>query len=238
LNNLLVGVLGNAGLALMDLPPHSPATKHVERIEEVGKRVAKLLQKLLAYSGMGRLVVRPIDVSELIQGLARSMESAVSEKAQLRFELESGLPQVDADPAELKRVVRNLVENASEALGDEGGLVVVRTGVRKETRSDLARYWPRGDRAGGTYVYLEVSDTGCGMKAESIPQVFDPFFTTKFAGRGLGLCEVLGIVRAHRGAIRLESEPGLGTTVRVLLPTPGGLVAGPERDGTKRELER
>jgi CheY-like chemotaxis protein len=112
----------------------------------------------------------------------------------------------------------NLVTNASDALVGEAGTITVRTGVMPADRAYLAETYSFGDCPEGRYVYLEVSDSGCGMEAATQQRVFDPFFSTKVTGKGLGLAVILGIVRGHRGAIRLESEPGRGTTFRVLFP--------------------
>ena len=123
-----------------------------------------------------------------------------------------------ADAAQLRQVVLSLAVNASEALGERPGAVAVRTGRAWCDRAALRGIYPDDDLSEGEYVFIEVADTGCGMDAETRRRVFEPFFTTKFVGRGLGLAAVLGVVRGHRGAIELTSEPGLGTTVRVWLP--------------------
>lgn len=112
----------------------------------------------------------------------------------------------------------NLITNASEALGDKSGVITLRTGVMKADRAYLSETHLDAELAEGTYAYLEVSDTGSGMDRETKEKIFDPFFTTKFLGRGLGLAAVLGIVRGHRGAIWVDSEPGRATTFRVLFP--------------------
>jgi CheY-like chemotaxis protein len=152
------------------------------------------------------------------------MEPAVSKKARLRIELEDGLPQIKADPAQLRQVVMNLILNASDALEGEAGSVDVR--VRKITagRELLRRAFVGRDLPAGEYVALEVSDTGCGMDSETLARVFDPFFTTKFTGRGLGLASSLGIVRGHHGAILVESKRQGGTTFQVLFPAQAGIV--------------
>src|SRR5208337_153343 len=136
------------------------------------------------------------------------------------------LPSVLADATQLRQVVMNLITNASEAIGELSGSVTLSTGVMD---CDVAYLKGAVDYSNnavgpGQYVYLEVSDTGCGMDAETVPRIFDPFFTTKFMGRGLGLAAVMGIVRGHKGAIRISSEPGKGTTFRVLFPASGAAV--------------
>jgi CheY-like chemotaxis protein len=129
---------------------------------------------------------------------------------------------VEGDAAQLRQVVLNLLLNAAEAVGDEIGVITVRTSlVRYEADGPGAAYLGEELRD-GAYVALEVTDTGCGMDEATRQRAFEPFFTTKFMGRGLGLAAVLGIVRGHHGGIRVESEPGRGTTVRVLLPPAAG----------------
>jgi CheY-like chemotaxis protein len=113
----------------------------------------------------------------------------------------------------------NLVSNASEAIGDDKGVVTIAAGVVECDRTMLADTYLSEDLPEGVYVQLEVSDTGCGMDPRTQAKIFDPFFSTKFTGRGLGLAAVLGIVRGVRGALKVESEPGRGSRFRVLIPS-------------------
>ena len=171
---------------------------------------------MLAYSGKGRFVVEDIDINALVQDMSSLLNSSTSKKVGLSFDLSANLPAATADATQLRQILLSLVSNASEAVGDEGGLVVVRTYTTDCDFLDGAS--PHGNLAEGRYVTIEVTDTGCGMDEETKAKVFDPFFTTKFTGRGLGLAAVQGIVRGHEGAILVESELGKGTTFRVLLP--------------------
>lgn len=216
-NNLLVGILGNAGLALAELPSTSPARETIEDIETAGRRAAELARQMLAYSGRGRFVVQAIDLSSLVQEMGHLLR-AYTHRAVTRFELAEDLPSVEADATQIRQVVMNLVINAADAIGDGDGVIAVRTGTMYADRAYLDTTYLPEDREPGDYVYLEVTDTGSGMDAETLARIFDPFFTTKFTGKGLGLAAVLGIVRGHKGAIRVESEPGVGTTFRLLLP--------------------
>ena len=127
-----------------------------------------------------------------------------------------------ADATQIRQVVMNLITNASEAIGDREGTITLRTGAMSCDRDYFADAIGDSERhVPGRYVFLEVSDTGVGMDAETLARIFDPFFSTKFAGRGLGLAAVLGIVRGHKGALKVSSKPGEGTTFRVLLPAHG-----------------
>jgi PAS domain S-box-containing protein len=217
-NNLLVGVLGNADLALLKLPEDSAARSNVEEIGKVAARAAELCSQMLAYSGKGRFVVEPVDLSSAVDEMVHLLTISTSKKASLRLDLASDLPMVEADATQIRQVVMNLITNASEAIGEAAGVISVTTGTAHCDRQDLAEISVVGDLPDGTYVYLEVADSGCGMDPKTMARIFDPFFSTKFSGRGLGLAAVQGIVGGHGGAIRVESEPGRGTTVRVLLP--------------------
>jgi CheY-like chemotaxis protein len=140
---------------------------------------------------------------------------------QLRLQLAEGLLGIDADPGQLQQIVMNLVINGAEAIGPEGGTVLVRTGEQEVDEQYITTMLGAGSSEPikpGRFVALEVHDTGCGMTPDTLAKIFDPFFTTKFAGRGLGLSAVLGIVRSHHGALKVYSRPGQGTTFKVLLP--------------------
>ena len=217
-NNLLTGILGNTELALLDTPAGEPARQRLLDIEAASKRAADLARQMLAYSGRGTFITRKLDLRTLVDETAHLLEASISKRASLRFEFAPDVPPVEADPTGLGQIVMNLVLNASEALGEENGVVKVRTGVMHCTDDYLQNTYLGEDLSEGRYCYFEVSDTGCGMEPEILSKIFDPFFSTKFAGRGLGLAAVIGIVRSHSGGIRVASEPGKGTTVQVLLP--------------------
>ncbi len=218
-NNLLTPILGDASLALMDLPADSPMRARLQKIQRAAQRAATLTHQMLAYGGKGPLLVEPLDLSGLVQEMGQLLESAVSGKAVLTYELPADLPAIEADAAQVSQVVMNLITNASDALGDGEGRVTVRSGTVDADRVSLSQAILGDELPEGTYVYFEVVDNGCGMDAETRSRIFEPFFTTKFTGRGLGLAAVLGIVRRHRGAIEIESEPDRGTRFRVLFPS-------------------
>jgi len=217
-NNLLTGILGNASLALMDLSENAPARPSIEQIEKSSLRAAELTNQMLAYSGRGSFVVVPVDLSKLIWEMMELLESSISKKVTVQHKLRDDLPAVEADVAQIRQVIMNLIVNASEAIGDGEGVITVATGVMDADRGFLAETYMGENLPEGRYVYLEVSDTGRGMDAETKSKIFDPFFTTKFAGRGLGLAATLGIVRGHRAAIKVDSRPARGSTFRVLFP--------------------
>jgi PAS domain S-box-containing protein len=222
-NNLLTGVLGNASLARMDLPPESPVQPYLEQIEVAAARAADLCKQMLAYSGKGRFVVNRLDLNALIEDTTRLLQVSISKRAVMKFQLAPGLPVVLGDATQLRQVIMNLVINASEAISDKSGFIAVTTGLTRADRKYLAGAYFARDLPEGDYVSLEISDNGGGMSPEVLEKIFDPFFTTKFTGRGLGLAAVLGIVRGHKGALKVFSEPGWGTTFKILLPCAEGV---------------
>ena len=214
-NNLLTTILGNASLAELDVAPGSPPQECLMQITEAAARAADLCKQMLAYSGRGRFVVQTLDLGRLVEQTAQMLQISISKKAVLRFRLENGLPPVEVDATQIRQVIMNLVINASEAVGDKSGVISISTGLTRVDRAYLAGTLMDPDLPEGEYVFLEVSDSGSGMSPETQAKIFDPFFTTKFTGRGLGLAAVLGIVRGHKGAMKLYSELGRGTTFKL-----------------------
>jgi len=217
-NNLLTGVLGHASLALEQLPPAAEVRENLAAIETGARQAADLTRQLLAYSGKGRFLIETLDLSAVIRDMSHLFQVSVSKRCSIRYEFGDSLPPIDGDVSQVRQVIMNLVINASEAIGDREGIISVRTGLMKCDDDYLAGSCLDEKLPVGHYVYLEVADSGCGMSPEVRARMFDPFFTTKFAGRGLGLAAVLGIVRGHKGAIKLYSELHRGTTFKVLFP--------------------
>jgi PAS domain S-box-containing protein len=220
-NNLLMGVLGNAELAMSDLPPTAPTQENLKSIETAAKRAADLCRQMLAYSGKGRFLVQALDLNAVVGEMAQLVEVSISKTVALSYGLAQDLPTIEADATQIRQIVLNLITNASEAIGDSQGVIKIATGVVSCSHEDLAETYMGHELPEGDYVYVDVTDTGCGMDAETVERIFDPFFTTKFTGRGLGLAAVLGIVRGHEGALRVTSQPGEGTEFRVLFPVSG-----------------
>jgi two-component system cell cycle sensor histidine kinase/response regulator CckA len=217
-NNLLAGVLGNANLARLKLGEESSVTDHLIKIETGISRAADLCQQMLAYSGRGQLVIGTVDLTELVRDTLPLLQGTISSQTTIRLDLSPEPTLVLADTTQLRQIAMNLIINASDALGEAGGEIFIATGRRWIDRAFLstARF---GERIPpGDYVFMEIRDTGCGMSPTTISKVFDPFFTTKFSGRGLGLSAVLGIVRGHGGALRVESALSRGSTFTLILP--------------------
>jgi PAS domain S-box-containing protein len=227
-NNLLTGILGHISLLRMH-PSCSPEiAQHAHHVEIAAARAADLCRQMLAYSGKGRFSVRRLELDELVRETTQLLELSIAKKTSLALTLRAPRATVEADATQLQQVVMNLVLNASEACEDHEGVVEVTTGVAAVTHEELRDAFLAPDLPGGNYVFVQVSDNGSGMSPDTLARIFDPFFTTKFTGRGLGLSAVLGIVRGHSGAIRVESALGRGTTFRVLLPENVGEVRGAE----------
>jgi signal transduction histidine kinase/ActR/RegA family two-component response regulator len=217
-NNLLVGILGNADLALAELDDQSAARPTIQEIRLAGRRAADLARQMLAYAGKGRLEVQQIDFGKLVAETSSLLRSTVHKGVAIEMDVPEGEAFVMADGTQLRQVVMNLVVNGSDAIGTNGGRVRVSVRSEQVTASTIAGAYAAPDLQPGRFVALRVTDSGCGMDPETMARIFDPFFTTKFTGHGLGLAAVLGIIRSHHGAIRVESEPGRGTTFTILLP--------------------
>jgi len=217
-NNILMAIMGNADLALMRISKESPAVDNLHRIEQASARAADLAKQMLAYSGKGKFVVENINLNNLLQEMLNILEVSISKKTVLCFTPHTPLPTVDADATQMRQIIMNLVINASEAIGDNNGVIAITTGCMDCDQNYLKDIWLNENINEGLYVYLEIADTGCGMNKETLAKLFDPFFTTKFTGRGLGMAAVQGIVRGHKGAIKVYSEPDRGTTFKIFLP--------------------
>ena len=217
-NNLLVGILGNASLALLDLEPGAEARQSIAEIEQSAQRAAELTRQLLAYAGKGRYVVESADASAVITEMTPLMRTAISRNASLQMDLATALPRIDVDVNQFRQVVMNLITNASDALEAKPGLISVRTGRQEISREYLASCAPGSDAQPGSFTYVEVHDNGTGMDETTSQRIFEPFFSTKFTGRGLGLAATMGIMRSHHGAIRVYSEVGSGTSMKLLFP--------------------
>jgi PAS domain S-box-containing protein len=219
-NNLLTGVMGNAGLArrAIQAGKAEQAAKLLGDVIAASERAADLTRQLLAYAGKGRFLILPVDLAKLVSEVSTLIRASISKKITLVIDVPDDCPVVEADRAQIQQLFMNLVINGGEAIGDQPGTLTVR--VRTEHLSER-RERPRTEGfpiSTGDYVRIDVTDTGAGMDDVTRSRIFEPFFTTKFLGRGLGLSAALGIVRGHRGAIGVLSQPGQGTTFTVLLP--------------------
>jgi PAS domain S-box-containing protein len=207
-NNILTGILGNASMALDTVGQRDPLRSLLEPVMEGAERAADLTRQMLAYSGKGRYLALPLDLSAVAREALEAARASIPRAVRVELDLAGGLAPVAADAAQIRQAIANLLHNAAEAIGEQAGTVTLRT----RAAGRIAGLPPLD------YVELEVRDTGCGMDEAVRARMFDPFFSTKFPGRGLGLAATKGIVDGHRGAIRVESAPGEGTAIRLLLP--------------------
>ena len=242
-NNILMTILGNVDISLQDMSPVSPIRQHVKEIEKATRRAAGLSKQMLAYSGRGKFVIEPIHVNEFVNEMGHMLEVSISKKAVLKYHFADNLPMFEGDATQIQQVIMNLITNASEAIGDKSGVIAISTGAMDcddaylNTANFATRVSLDESLQEGIYVYFEVADTGCGMDKDTMEKLFDPFFTTKFTGRGLGMAAVLGIVRGHKGAIKIYSEVGKGTTIKTLFPAAADdAVAGCSQNGTPADV--
>jgi PAS domain S-box-containing protein len=227
-NNLLTAILGNADLARSQMSPLAPERTSLEEIEKAARRAADLCRQLLIYSGRGRFVVEPIALQELVEQMQHLLSASVGKNVVLKYHLAKGVPAIEADASQVRQALMDLVVNAAEAIGERSGIVSVTVGMAACDDDYLKGCLGADNLQPGDYVYVEVADTGRGITAGDGGRIFDPFFSTKFPGRGLGLPAVLGIARGHRGAIRVESEAGKGSSFRLLFPASASSTTRPQ----------
>lgn len=217
-NNLLAAILGNAHLALETLRAGAEEQAAVADIRAAAERGALLTRQLLSYAGRAPIERVPVDLSGQIREVAKIVQRGLATTVAMRFDLADSLPAVEVDPGQLQQVIMNLLRNAADALGPEGGEISARTGLARLERAELASLVAGAGLEPGLYVHFDITDDGCGMDAETRDRLFDPFFTSKESGHGLGLPVALGVVRAHGGGIAVDSDPAAGTSFRVYLP--------------------
>jgi signal transduction histidine kinase/CheY-like chemotaxis protein len=218
-NNLLTIINGYSELLQRTLPPDVPGQDMVREILRSGERAASLTRQLLAFSRRQKLQPVPLDLNLLVTELERLLRRLIGEDIELVTVLDPELGRILADPGQIEQVIMNLVVNARDAM-PTGGTLTLET---KAVELDAAGAPSRTEIKPGRYATLAVSDTGCGMDAETQARIFEPFFTTKNTGKGtgLGLSMVYGIVKHCGGLIQVCSEVGLGTTFKVFFPLHG-----------------
>jgi PAS domain S-box-containing protein len=232
-NNLLVGIVGAADLARSELPAGHAALEPLRTVVDASNRAAALCRQLLALAGRAQPSLGPVPLDALLGETADLLGISAGRRLVLRREVAPGLPAVLGDAGQLRQLLLNLVVNAAEA-SEGGGQVTLRADRVEADRALLDTFRLGEGLAPGWWIRLKVTDDGSGMTPQVLARVFDPFFTTKEEGRGLGLAETLGIVRRHRGCVRVESAPGRGTTFTILLPPAEGTPVSPSpwvRDG-------
>ncbi len=218
-NNLLTGAIGNLDLAMAGLPPDSTARASLARVESATLRMAELSRQMLEYSGGDTFELVPIHPGDLIAEMAELLKASVSKNATMNVIIPTvDRPKILGEASRLRQVIMNLITNASDALEGEEGSIDLRLGTTVLERDSASSLVLRDTVTDGPFVWFEVQDSGIGMDDATRDRIFDPFFTTKHSGHGLGLAATLGIVRAHGGAIEIDTEVGRGTRIRVLIP--------------------
>lgn len=236
-NNLLTGILGSTGLALREAEAEAEGEgedqgviDRLGQIEAAAERAATLSDQLFSYAGEEQLTLRPLDLNELVEGVRSALEELVPAETTLQFQLKEGLAPVDMDAGQIRQVLLQLVRNGVESMEDSGGVLTIRTSSVSAWATYFEGAFPPEGLEPGPYVFFEVSDSGRGLEESTRTRMFDPFYSTKAPGRGLGLATALGIVRAHRGAIKVYSAPGRGSTFEVLFPASSREVMGSTAD--------
>lgn len=218
-NNMLSKTLGYAELTLMSLPEDAKEKKNIKKIIESVQRASDMIKEIITYTGSNifTLSMEQVNLSRIVKEIHELIDSIVSKKHRVIYELYENLPFIHGDVNQLSILIKNLIANASEAIGDNEGTITVRTGIIECTGEYLSSINTLQDREEGLYVYLHIEDTGCGIGEDIKNKIFEPFFTTKFLGRGLGLSVVQGIVRIHHGLIKVST--GENTLIEILFPT-------------------
>lgn len=217
-NNLLQAIQGNLELVLAGASLDGKTEGGIQEAIRASHRAADLTRQMLAYAGKGQFVLRPFDLGRMFDDCSTMFRAAISKHIELQVVRPPRLPLITADPGQIQQVVMNLLTNAAEAIGDAAGRITLTLGADTIEADTLARCCIGESAPVGRYVWVEIKDNGCGMNEQVQHDLFNPFFTTKFMGRGLGMSAVQGIVKAHHGALLLQSAPNQGTRILVLFP--------------------
>ena len=234
-NKILMAVLGYTELARMEISSASPAYGNLREIEAASKKASRLCSQMLAYTGCASYNLEKVNINKLINEMIHLVKTLITKKAVLNLSLEENISAIDADPSQISQVIMNLIINSSDAIGESNGVISISTGSSFFDVDYLSKTTTYENPEPGKYVYFEISDTGCGISSGEVERVFEPFYTTKFTGRGLGLAAVQGIVRSHKGSIKVYSEEGKGTNFKVMFPEAdnGKKISEPDENGEK-----
>ena len=217
-NNLLTVIMGHTGMAMQELKHEPKLHQHLQHVVKASENAAALCEQMLAYSGKGAFIVKPLDISQTVKGISQLLSATVNKSVKVEMRLMTDLPKVEGDAGQIQQVIMNLIINASEAISEHKGVVRVQTSKVDLNQMMIEALVEGEAMQAGVYVKLTIEDTGCGMDTVTLQKIFDPFFTTKFTGRGLGMSAVLGIMRGHHGGLHVVSKVGEGTTFEVFFP--------------------
>ncbi|MEI6305590.1 MAG: ATP-binding protein, partial [Deltaproteobacteria bacterium] len=216
-NNILAIIVGYCSLTKMD---YETAENNIAEIEKAAERAAALCRQMLAYAGKAQLSMSQINMRSLTDEMVTMLKATLPQNAEINPDLSTDVPSINGDSSQIRQIIMNLIINASEAIGKEHGEIRVSLATTDIKTGQSEQDYNGNTIPPGKYVYLEVTDNGCGMDEETKWRIFEPFYTTKFTGRGLGMSAVLGIIKSHGGALQLHSQLGQGTTFKVYLPVP------------------
>lgn len=218
-NNILTVIIGNCYFAKSN---PEEAEKRISIIENAAERAAGLCRQMLAYAGKASIEMAEVDILALVNDTVNMLKSSIPQNVEIKFSISNNIPFIKGDVSQLGQIIVNLIINASEAIGNEKGEILVAMLIK-----DIQSGQPDTDHLGkvipaGRYVCLEITDNGCGMDDGTKQKMFEPFYTTKVMGRGLGMSAVLGLISLHKGSLQLTSRQGSGTTFKVYLPAQTG----------------
>jgi two-component system, cell cycle sensor histidine kinase and response regulator CckA len=235
-NNMLTVILGHAQLALMDSEPDTQLNEHLTLIQKSANKSADLTRQLLAFARKQTIAPKVLELNESVSGMLKMLQRLIGEDIRLTWRPGVELWPIMADPSQVDQILANLCVNARDAIAGVG-MVSIETGNSSFDDSHLA---DRPDALVGEYVWISVSDDGCGISRETLPHIFEPFFTTKAPGEGtgLGLSTVFGIVKQNNGFLDVQSEPGRGSVFKVYLPRYSGPSAARVGEGAEVPIPR
>lgn len=217
-NNILTAILGNVQLALMHLPQDSIAYHNIEQAEGAAVQAAEIAKQMLDYTAKGCFKSQKIVLNTLLEQLHQSLIKKMPSGISLSLVLKESTPPINGELSQISQLMSRLIDNSIDAIGANGGDITISSGVMECDSSYIESCWHNDNLSPGSYSFVEVSDTGCGIEKGAMEKLFDPFFSTKFTGRGMGLAVVLGIVRWHKGAVHIISKLGAGSTFRIIFP--------------------
>jgi len=228
-NNLLAVIIGNAELALIRFDDNNKQRQleSLNQIKQAGERAAGLGKKMLAYSGHGGFVSKSINLSSYLNNAQPKLQKIIAAEQTLTLNHHQTNTTILADSLQLEQLLEGLVTNASEAYEGEQGLIIITSGIANAIQLERSALDVHICNP-ADFLYLQVSDYGCGMSSETVKRVFDPFFSTKFTGRGLEMSAIFGIIQGMNGHIHIISAAGEGTTIEILLPRHESAVIQPQ----------
>ncbi|OLS24360.1 MAG: Blue-light-activated protein [Candidatus Heimdallarchaeota archaeon LC_2] len=217
-NNLLMGILGNANLALNQIDPASPIVGLLKEIEEVANKASNLTKQLQAYSGKGKITKELFNLNDLIKEMQGFIKMTIPSEVKIATNLSKTAPWIEADRAQVKQIIINLLINASESMDDKGTISLKTFHITKETLDDHLGLMILHPKNSAYFTCLEIIDTGKGIEHKLKRKIFDPFYSNNSKGKGLGLSVVQGIIKGHEGGLLLDTRINEGTSFKILFP--------------------